>query len=178
MISVNDIQPVGKFLKPHGVNGEISILRDNDIVDFNDCSCIIVDVDGIFVPFFLNSVRPKGTDTDLVTIDGITDDRQVARFTNKTVYLLRSELTGEDDENEEDGFYAEDFVGYDVLIAGKGNVGKITGIEDSTANYLFIVETPDRKNLLIPVADEFVTDVSPEQHFIEMDLPEGLIEIQ
>ncbi len=178
MISVNDIQPVGKFLKPHGVNGEISILRDNDIVDFNDCSCIIVDVDGIFVPFFLNSVRPKGADTDLVTIDGITDDRQVTRFTNKTVYLLRSELPGEDDENEEDGFYAEDFVGYDVLITGKGNIGKITGIEDSTANYLFIVKTPDGKNLLIPVADEFVTDVSPEQRSIEMDLPEGLIEIQ
>ena len=58
MISLSDIRPAGKFMKPHGVNGEIAVLRGNDILDFNDYSCVIVDVDGIFVPFFLNSARP------------------------------------------------------------------------------------------------------------------------
>ncbi len=177
MISITDLKPVGKFLKPHGINGEISILRDDDLVDFSDCSCVVVDMDGIFVPFFLNSLRPKGAETDLVTIDGITDDRHVAALTNKTVYILRSEAADEE-EDSEDGFYAEDFVGYDVIIKGTRTAGKITGIEDSTANFLFIVETPEGKILLIPVADEFVTGIDPDRKSIEMDLPEGLVEIQ
>lgn len=179
MISRSDIQPVGKFLKPHGVNGEISVMRDFDELDFNDYTCVIVDVDGIFVPFFLESVRPKGAETDLVTIEGVTDEYKASRLANKTVYVLRSQIPEEDDSSEEsDGFYAEDFIGYDILLSGSGVFGKITGIDDSTANYLFIVETPDGKNLLIPVADEFVSDIDPDKKTITMVLPDGLLEIQ
>lgn len=178
MISLTDIQPAGKFLKPHGVNGEISILRDNDIIDFSDCRCVVVEMDGIFVPFFINSVRPKGADTDLVTIDGISDERHAATLTNKTVYILRSDIPEESTDDSGDGFYAEDFIGFDVRISGMGLLGKISGIEDSTANYLFIIETTDGRNLLIPVADEFVTGIDTDSRSIEMDLPEGLIDIQ
>lgn len=179
MIASEEIKPVGKFLKPHGVNGEITLLRDFDDIDFEDFSCLVVDIDGIFVPFFLNSVRPKGNDTDLVTIDGVNDELQAARFTNKTVYVLRKELepdTGASDGEE--GFYADDFIGYSVVTDKSVTLGKVTGIEDTTANYLFIVETPDGTNLLIPVAEEFIADIDPERKTLTLDLPEGLLEMQ
>lgn len=178
MISKADLCPVGKFLKPHGVNGEISILRDNDFIDFNDHNCIIVDVDGIFVPFFLESVRTKGADTDLVKIDGITNEIKASTLANKTVYVLRSELTDIDsDEDSEDGFYAEDFIEYTVNTPDKGYIGKIIGIDDSTDNYLFIVENNEGDSLLIPVADEFITDIDTTKREIEMNLPEGLFDL-
>lgn len=177
MIELSDIRPVGKFLKPHGVNGEISILRDFDDLDFNDHSCVIVDVDGIFVPFFLSAVRPKGAETDLVTIDGITDEYLASRLTNKTVYILNSEIRDEDN-NDEDGFYADDFIGYKVLLEDGNLLGEITGVEDSTANYLFVVETSDGRKLLIPVADEFIIGVNPELGELTMSLPEGLLDMQ
>lgn len=180
MIDRSDICPVGKFLKPHGVNGEISILRDSDTLDFNDYSCVIVDIDGIFVPFFLESVRPKGAGTDLVTIEGISDGHHAASMTNKTVYVLRSEVrdVAADDEGEAEGFYAGDLIGYDVNIDGRGLVGKIIGIDDSTANCLFIIETSDGDRQMIPVADEFVTGVNPGHREISMELPAGLLEMQ
>lgn len=178
MIDRADIRPVGKFLKPHGINGEITILRDFDSLDFNDYSCVIVEIDGIFVPFFINSVRPKGAETDLVRIDGISDERHVARLSNKTVYVLCSEIPDDDNDEDEDRLYADDFIGYKVIIDGIGLFGKITGIDDSTANYLFIVETTDGKTLLIPVADEFVTEVKPDIKEISMCLPDGLLDIQ
>lgn len=178
MISKVDLYPVGKFLKPHGVNGEISILREDDFIDFNDHNCIIVDVDGIFVPFFLESVRTKGSDTDLVKIDGITNEIKASTLANKTVYVLRSELTSTDtDKDSEEGFYAEDFIEFAVITPDNGQIGKIIGIDDSTENYLFIVEKIDGNNLLIPVADEFITDIDTTKREIEMDLPEGLFDL-
>ncbi len=177
MISRSDIQPVGKFLKPHGINGEIAVMHDSDDIDFNDYSCVITDVDGIFVPFFLKSIRHKGADTDLFSIEGISDESKAGRLSNKTVYVLRSEIPSEENE-EDDGFYAEDLIGHTVILAGNKKLGKIIGIEDTTANYLFIVETPDGKKLLIPVADEFVSGIDSEHQEIEMDLPKGLVEIQ
>lgn len=179
MIRLSDIRPVGKFMKPHGVNGEIAVLRDSDILDFNHCSCVIVDVDGIFVPFFLNSIRSKGVATDLVGIDGITDERHAAALTNKTVYVLAHEIPGnEDNEDEEDGFYADDFIGYKVHLEDGRTLGEITRIEDSTANYLFVVETTSGGNLLIPVADEFITGIDTGLKVLTMSLPQGLIDIQ
>jgi len=178
MIARSDIRPVGKFMKPHGVNGEIAIFRDFDTLDFSDYSCVIVDIDGIFVPFFLNSIRPKGADTDLVVIDGITDESHAARLTNKIVYVLNSEIPQEESEDDEDGFYADDFIGYNVSIGENGFIGRITGIDDSTANYLFMVETDGGSILLIPVADEFVTDINTDRKEIYMELPEGLIDLQ
>ena len=179
MITLSEIRPVGKFLKPHGVNGEIGILRDFDDFDFNDYSCVIVDIDGIFVRFFLNSVRTKGAETDLVAIDGVTDEMHAARLTNRTVYVLRSEFdraNGADSDG--DGYYADDFIGYEMKLEGGRRLGTIVRVDDSTANFLFVVETPEGKEMLIPVVDEFITDISPDDLVLTVDLPQGMLEMQ
>lgn len=178
MISLSDIRPVGKFLKPHGVCGEIAIFRDFDTVDFNNHSCVIVDIDGIFVPFFLNSVRPKGSETDLVGIDGITDERSAAMLTNKTVYVLADKVCSDDTDDEGEGLYADDFIGYKVCLDDGGVLGDIIRIDDSTANYLFVVETSMGGNLLIPVADEFITGIDTRLKEVTMSLPQGLLDMQ
>jgi 16S rRNA processing protein RimM len=178
MITEQSLQAVGKFLKPHGVNGEITVLRDFDELDFNDYSCVIVDVDGIFVPFFLNSVRQKGAETDLVSIDGIVNEFQAARLTNKIVYVLALEMPEDENAEEgEDGFYAEDFVGYNVTTDDGRQLGEITGIDDSTENFLFVITPAEGSNILIPVADEFIVDIDAEAKQLEVSLPEGLLDL-
>lgn len=189
MITAESLKAVGKFLKPHGINGEINLARDFDDIDFEDFSCIIVDIDGIFVPFFLESVRPKGADTDLVAIDGIVDELHAARLTNRVVYVLRSELSelreAQREESAEDyeagdaeGFFADDLIGYEAIGEDGNPIGRITGIDDSTANYLFEISTLEGKKLLIPIADEFISGIDNEARRLELSLPEGLLEMQ
>ena len=128
MITDEQLKAVGTFLKPHGIEGEITLQRDYDDIDFEDFSCLIVDMDGIYVPFFIDGVRPKGSDTDLVSIDGIGDETHAALLTNKTAYVLRSELAEarrrmaeqEEDGEDEDGFYAEDI--FVVAVAKRRSV--------------------------------------------------------
>lgn len=184
MIESTDIKAVGKFLKPHGINGEITLLRDFDDLNFEDFSCVIVDIDGIYVPFFLNSVRPKGADTDIVGIDDLTDETHASRLTNKTVYVLRAELAdlrrrnaqeSAEEEEEEDGFFADDFIGYEAVTDEGQKLGKIIDVDDSTSNYLFVIETPDGENLLIPIAEEFFANIDPEGRILTLSLPEGLL---
>lgn len=176
MITLSDIQQVGKFLKPHGVNGEITLLRTMDDLELEDHSCLIVDIDGIYVPFFPTSVRPKGADTDLVMIDGIDNEQMASELTNKAAYVLKAELPTED--TDEGIMFADDFIGYEVILDSGEVLGKICRIEDSTANYLFIVETPAGNNLLIPVADEFVIGVDSDKKELTLSLPEGLLDMQ
>jgi len=174
MIRENELRVVGKLLKPHGICGEITALLTED-VDLSALSCIILRIDGIFVPFFLDGVRPKSSETDLLSIDGITDEMQASALCPNDIYALKSEFPECADEDAE-GFYASDFKGYGINANG-GFLGKITGIDDTTANYLFIVERPSGETCLIPVAGEFVTGIDVAGKTVDMELPEGLIDI-
>ena len=101
MIRLSEIAEVGRFNKPHGIKGEISVSINTDI-DLNDVKCVIVPIDGIFVPFFLQTVRPKTADTSLITIDGIDSEEKAQDLANRPLFILRSDLP--DDDNDEDGF--------------------------------------------------------------------------
>lgn len=183
MITKSQLKPVGTFLKPHGINGEITLERDYDDIDFEEFSCLIAEMDGIFVPFFIEGVRQKGTDTDLITIDGISNETLAATLANKTAYVLQSELSeirrrdAQEEQEEEDGFYADDFIGFDVMTEQGQTLGKIVDIDDSTANFLFVVETPTEAQLLIPIAEEFIFAIDREDKILILSLPEGLLDL-
>lgn len=177
MIEQSQLTAVGKFLKPHGVNGEVTALRLSDDLDFGSLSCVVVDIDGIFVPFFIRSVRPKGAETDLLGIDGITDETHASRLVNKTIYALSRDLPEE--EPDGDGLFADELIGFEVENADSRELlGKVVDIDDSTANFLLIVETPSGARLLIPVAEEFIVDLDPQARHMSLSLPEGLLEMQ
>ena len=80
MILESELIEAGKFNKPHGIKGEISATVDIDI-DFDELKCVVMPIEGIFVPFFINSVRPKNGDTYLVTIDGVDSEVSNKRIT-------------------------------------------------------------------------------------------------
>lgn len=173
MITSGEITDIGTLGKPHGVNGEINLSAD---VDPASLTCIVIDVDGINVPFFFSSVRSRGRDSYLVKIDGIDSDADVAQLVNKTVWALKSDIDEDTDESD-DGFYAEDLVGFRVIDDVSGLRGEITGVDDTTDNVLFVVTADDGKNVLIPVADDFITSVDTDDKTVEMTLPQGLLDL-
>lgn len=175
MILEKDLQTIGKLVKPHGINGEVVLMISHNTVETDQLSCIILKLDGIFVPFFVNSVRPKSSETELLTLDGITDEKEASTLCGHEVYMLRSELP-ETDGEDADGMYASDLVGFEVDANG-APLGKIVAIDDSTSNYLFIIETPSGEQVMVPVADEFVEELDPSARKLSLQLPEGLLEL-
>ena len=139
MITRAEITEIGTFNKPHGIQGEISASFLCDFDEIELLSCIIVDEDGIFVPFFIESARPKSTAVALVKFDGIDSDAQVRHFTGKTIFALKSDIADDDpdaDDSEADAF---SFIGYTMADTSHGVIGEIVDIDDSTENFLFIV---------------------------------------
>ena len=103
MITAQEISPIGFLGKTHGVNGEINLITDVD-VDIEELSCIVLDIDGINVPFFFDSIRPRGTESYLVMIDGVDSEAKAAMLVNKKVYALNDEVAI-DEAGDDDGFY-------------------------------------------------------------------------
>lgn len=173
MITRDSLIEIGQFAKPHGINGELTATIDYEGLDTTELRCIFCDIEGIPVPFFVESERPKGSSV-LLTVEGISNERQAAMLSLKPIFALREDL--DIDDNETDGWYAESLKGYTVK-EDDTTIGTITDIDTSTLNYLFIVERPDGSTVRIPIADEFVTHIDEKNHTVGMTLPDGLLDL-
>ncbi len=177
MIKEEEIIEIGKFQKTHALKGELNAMLDIDEEYLTDGHPAIVDVEGIFVPFYAESVRPKGTFSYLVKLEGVDTEEGAREFVNKKIYGLRSEVKQYLGEEDEEIALFDELVGLTAIDEQQGELGKITHIDDSTDNPLFHIETPDGDIIFVPVHDDFITAVSPEEGFIRFNLPEGLIDI-
>lgn len=176
MITRADITEIGKFNKTHGIMGEISAILDIDAENISDLQAIIVEEDGIFVPYFITAFRHKSKESILLTIDGINSENDAKHLVGKTIYALKTDIVESDEYDDEESAY--NFIGYNVINSDDNStLGTITDIDDSTDNYLFIVEDGNHNQILIPIADEFITDVNHTLQTISMSLPEGLLNI-
>ena len=85
MIKSEEIKEIGSFIKPHGINGEIVALLPSEI-DVDALSCIVLDMDGIYVPFFIEDWRPKAKESILLKLEGVTDEIAAKEFTGKIIF--------------------------------------------------------------------------------------------
>lgn len=177
MISLGDVILVGRANKTHGINGELSVsFFDEDVMDSLESGyCLIFLIDGIYVPFFVEDVRPRGAETLLISLEGETTKEEAAVFVGKDVYMRKSDVEDIVSDDEGDGLYAAQLIDYEVY-AGDRKIGVITDIDDNPDNPLFVVKAGDN-NILIPIVDDFITDIDPDARRIEFDLPEGLLDI-
>ena len=174
MIRQEDVYKIGETGKPHGVKGEISLMFDDDVFDRVDAPYLVLDIDGILVPFFMEEYRFKGRSTALVKFCAIDTKEQAATLTGCSVFFPKS--LSDRDENEITWDEIKGFRLIDNNIYNK-EIGTITSVDDSTANVLFEVTTPQGDDILIPAAEEFVLDMDTEKKIITVSLPEGLLDL-
>ena len=174
MITHDELTEIGAFYKPHGIKGEISAGFDYDI-DPDSLRCIVLDMDGIPVPFFIESWRSRGLERFLIKLEGIDDERAAQSISNKPFYGLTAELDIEPD-NPEDGMYLLDMIGF-TLFDGDKSVGIIENIDDSTDNILLHVADEGGHTVYIPFAEDWIESFDPDKKTLNMNLPDGIIDL-
>lgn len=174
MIRPEEVYKIGKIGKPHGVNGEVSFMFDDDIFDRTDSDYLVLLIDGILVPFFFEEYRFKSNETALVKFCDIDTKELAQELTGCEVYFSR-ELAGED-EASPTLHSAVGFTLTDDTADGKP-IGTITHVDDSTVNILFNVRTTEGSDILIPASEDFIKDVNMEKREIRVSLPEGLLDL-
>lgn len=172
MIKAEDVYRIGIINKPHGVHGELLFSFDDDIFDRVDADYIVCLMDGILVPFFFESYRFRSDSTALIKLEGIDTEQQARRMNNVEVYFPKEHA----EELDDDKLTWNYFVGFQIYDINKGEIGKVTDVDDSTINTLFVVDHKGTE-VLIPAQEDFIVELDREAKVIRMDLPEGLLEL-
>ena len=169
MIKQEEVYKIGRLGKAHGVKGEVSFQFDDDVFDRVDADYLVLDIDGILVPFFMEEYRFRNDTVCLVKFCDIDTQQRAQELTGCDVYFPRALA----EEAEEVPSLAS-LVGFDIIDISNGKtIGRIAAIDDSTVNILFELED----GTLIPVSDELIETIDGTSHTITMHLPEGLLDL-
>ena len=170
MIKKENLREIGRFAKPHGTKGEISLLTDFDLAGIAGEIYIVCDIDGIWVPFYIHSFRKKNASTTLVTFDKLDSVDKVKFLTGKTVFIPSEYLPS---ENKHLRFYDE-IIGYKIIDEHLGLIGVLINVDQSTPNILLFVDT-GKKEILIP--ESFVHNYAFAASELYVSLPDGFLDI-
>jgi 16S rRNA processing protein RimM len=167
--------------------------------DINLKEPVFIVFDGLPVPFFIESLVKRGHSKALVHLTGIRCQEDVDEIAGKAVYIEDDnapELTLEEDgfaalvgwmvltpetpdqvgcdEEDKDGC---DEDGQDVIAGLTGNlyeVGEITDFIDIPNNPCIEVET-ENGAVMLPLHQDLILSVDPENQEIIMQIPAGLL---
>ncbi len=176
MITREELIAIGHYNKPHGVAGELSATVDVEIDVLGALSCLVSEMDGIYVPFFVNSLRPKTSETVLLTIDGIDSEQEAARLVNHDIYALKREFRQESDDADADGYPLDYFIGFELQDSDGTRVGEIVQVDEQTENAIFIVDDGEGE-LLLPASDDLIVEFDLDKKVMVMDLPQGILDL-
>lgn len=172
MITHEQVYRIGRIGKPHGVKGEVSLQFSDDVFDRVDADYLVLETDGILVPFFMEEYRFRNDSAALVKFEGIDTQERARELTHCDVYFPYSLSDGNEQQ-----FSWNEIVGFSLIDADTQQpVGEITAIDDSTINILFHVKR-DGEEILIPASDELILSVSMDQREIEITLPDGILDL-
>lgn len=167
-IDRKDYRKAGRVLKAHGLKGGLVLELDADALDGLDC--LMLDIEGLLVPFFWSGWRNFGEGGVLMNLQGVETPEQIRQVVGRDVYLPKG---GHDEAN--DVLTYEDLIGYQVLYEGR-QLGVIEAVDDQTENILLVLST-EQGELLLPASPDYVTAVRVEDRVLEMDFPAELLTI-
>ncbi len=174
MIKKAEVFQIGHFYKTHGISGELSFSYTTDIFDRTEAPYWVLEMDGILVPFFVESYRFRSDSSALVMLEGINNEFKAKELVGKTVYYPVAFADNEEEESSENDVSA--IIGYNVSDKNHGNLGQILSIDESTLNVLLVVEG-EMGEILIPLAGDFLLGIDKKSRTLHVELPEGYLEL-
>lgn len=161
---------IGKFRRPHGIRGEIRMTVLTDYPELISPGQVIYAGDR-YKTYTIKGVRWHGGDM-LVSLKELPDRTAVEIFRNIMVYMKSEDMP----ELPEGEYFIHELIGMKVITDQDENLGVLKEILITGANDVYLVETQEGKELLLPATEEVVLDIDQESRQILVHIIPGLLD--
>ena len=164
---------VGYISKKIGFRGKISIkINIGKPKDYLHTDFIYIDIENQLIPFKVTSCSPKKNIFLELKIEDINDEKSIEKLLNKNIFLNRKYLKKENTEH----LTIDKFIDYSVFNQ-KEKIGLVVKIIKQKSQNLIIVESNQKKEILIPLVANFIKEIDEKNKTLSLDLPKGLIDL-
>lgn len=163
---------VGKIINTHGIKGEVRVMVTSDFADerfAKDSRLFLEQPAGEPLELRVEAARPhKGA--MLVKFVGYDNINDVQAFRGHQLLVA-----AEDQQPLADGeYYYHQIIGLKVVTTDGRDLGKISEIMSPGANDVWVVQRPDKGELLLPKIDDVIKQVDLANQVVTVELMEGL----
>ncbi len=164
---------LGKIVKKHSFKGEVIIKLDTDEPElYHNLESVFVELGGNLIPFFIEKSSLSKSTMLRVKFEDISTEADADAIVRSGIYLPLSMLPKLDG----DKFYYHEIIGFEVIDKNFGKVGKIMSVNDTSAQPLFEIDK-NGTEIFIPMIDDFIKKVDKTNKIIEVETPDGLIDL-
>ena len=168
---MEDLLKVGVITTTHGVRGEVKVYPTTDEPErFLDLEYVLLDtgkelrrLDIKNVRFFKNLV--------ILKFDGIDNINDIEKYKGRDLWIPREEAQ----ELDEDEYYIADLLGMKVLLEDGSEFGILKNVMETGANDVYIVDSVEYGEVLLPAIKECILDVDLEKNTMTVHLMKGLL---
>lgn len=163
---------VGIISSTHGVRGEVKVFpTTDDVKRFKKLKQVILDtgreelllqIQG--VKFFKQFAIVKFKDYDSIN--------DIEKYRGKSLYVERADAVS----LKKDEYFIADLMGCKVEDEDGNSLGILKDVMETGANDVYIVTTPDGKELLFPAIKECIREVDVKKERIVVHIMPGLLD--
>ena len=165
LMTIDELVLFGTISKPFSFRGQLIVYSNFNSISSNT---VFVKIDDSYVPFKLVNSSLHKKNLFKFKLSGINDEEKAKSLLKKEVYIKKDELVKNED--------SLDFLINFTLYNKKVFIGPIISTMSRIGQDLIVVDYKN-KNVLIPFTEQLITNIDKEEQILEMDLPNGLLQI-
>ncbi|MCC2254914.1 ribosome maturation factor RimM [Ruminococcus sp. CLA-AA-H200] len=161
---------VGVISSTHGIRGEVKVFPTTDDASrFKKLKKVLLDTGRERMEMEIQSVR-FFKQFVIIKFKGIDNINDVEKYKGKSLFVPRENAV----RLEKDEYYIADLIGMDVFTE-EGHFGTLRDVMETGANEVYIVDSDEHGEVLIPAIRQCILEVNAEENRMKVHLLEGLI---
>lgn len=162
---------VGVISSTHGIRGEVKVFpTTNDAARFKELKQVYLETGKEQIPLEIERVK-FFKKSAILKFKGIDDINDIEKYRGKSLLIDREDAA----TLEENEYYIADMLGMEVYTEDGSHFGRLRDVMETGANDVYIVETEEYGEVLIPAILDCILDVDVEAGRMKIHLMEGLI---
>lgn len=168
---MEELLQVGVISSTHGIRGEVKVYPTTDDVNrFKELKNVILDTGREQISLEIQGVK-FFKQFAILKFKGIDTINEIEKYKGKSLWVTRTDALplGEDE------YYIADLLDMKVYLEDSSFFGVLKDVMETGANDVYVIETDDGKEVLVPAIHDCILKVDVENRRMEIHLLEGLL---
>lgn len=168
---ISELQ-VGVITQTHGIRGEVKVFPTTDDVNrFKKLKEVVLETEKERLTLMVEGVKffKQYVILKFKEYDSIND---IEKYKGARLLVPREKAV----KLQKDEYFVADLIGMQVITEDGEYFGRLKNVLETGANDVYVVETAENKEVLLPAIKECVLQIDMEKEVIAVHIMDGLLE--
>lgn len=162
---------VGAITATHGIRGEVKVFpTTDDVKRFKKGIALILDTGKEQIELEVENVK-FFKQFVILKFKGMDSINDIEKYKGKALFVTRENAV----RLQKDEYFIADLIGLSVIDEENKKIGTLNEVMETGANDVYVVQTEEGKEILLPAIKQCVLSVDIEAGFVKVHMMEGLL---